>query len=554
MITINDLLEMKVMKDANLVAGEQGRGRIITWSHVIDHHDTGHFLEGGELLLTCGQIWPITKHERTKILESFLHHRISGIIFAVGRYLEACPEEVVNFGNQYSIPIIQVPFHVKFIQLTKEVQKSILHGHFEKLQQIKQLKPLNPKLLESFQKVTSIQNIIDIAAQYVRCPIFITDHTNKLVFEALPSDEWSYNLSQMRSLLLGKLGPDTDPYLQYGKNTFNFDESYFSIQLGSLPTVYGFSIRNGDDFLGTLWVYNLEYKDLHSTVPLINYTNTLLIDHIIHEQEISIIEQQERQYLLKMLIENHPLLQVIILDKLANLAIHPQEEWTLLYIPANSYKNHLESNDLKNRCHQWVQQTEEISGFAELYNEDLFLIITNSKLQDLPSLVKILKNDVIKRNQIPLFISKQYENYEDLHLGFQEVRLLSTFIPLDHQIYNLYFAKNYQKEILLYGAFDHSKALELSQNILPEKLVTSSEGVLLETLKVLMKNQYNREVTARILHIHRNTLRYRIAKIEKILGESLSSLLCQFWIKVAFDIEQVAYADIVHEVQNTSSL
>lgn len=44
------------MEEANLIAGHDGIGRIIKWAHVINHNESGHFLEGGELLLTFGKI------------------------------------------------------------------------------------------------------------------------------------------------------------------------------------------------------------------------------------------------------------------------------------------------------------------------------------------------------------------------------------------------------------------------------------------------------------------------------------------------------------------
>ena len=54
-----------------------------------------------------------------------------------------------------------------------------------------------------------------------------------------------------------------------------------------------------------------------------------------------------------------------------------------------------------------------------------------------------------------------------------------------------------------------------------------------------MKNDFNLQETADLLYIHKNTLKYRIEKIESILGRSLKSSDAISDIVIAFKIGQL---------------
>src|SRR4051794_17043145 len=103
MITVREILLLPNLNGVTVRAGKRGLFRKIRWAHVIDHDDMRHFLEGGELLMTCGQVWPQDKASEARLLKGFLRHQISGILFATGRYLDKCPPSVLEFGEKYAI-------------------------------------------------------------------------------------------------------------------------------------------------------------------------------------------------------------------------------------------------------------------------------------------------------------------------------------------------------------------------------------------------------------------------------------------------------------------
>lgn len=71
MITVREVLRLTELSNMVVRTGERGLYRKIRWVHVIDHDDVGHFLEGGELLLTSGQVWPKIRHRKKNFLKVF---------------------------------------------------------------------------------------------------------------------------------------------------------------------------------------------------------------------------------------------------------------------------------------------------------------------------------------------------------------------------------------------------------------------------------------------------------------------------------------------------
>ncbi len=64
------------------------------------------------------------------------------------------------------------------------------------------------------------------------------------------------------------------------------------------------------------------------------------------------------------------------------------------------------------------------------------------------------------------------------------------------------------------------------------------DGCLCDTLEAYLDNNCNANATAEALFIHRNTMRYRMDKIKKILGTDLTDVSSFLELKLAFAIKK----------------
>lgn len=93
----------------------------------------------------------------------------------------------------------------------------------------------------------------------------------------------------------------------------------------------------------------------------------------------------------------------------------------------------------------------------------------------------------------------------------------------------------------LFRLLPHGEAERYYREALKELLGPGEQehGEMLRTLKAYYENHCNLIETAKALHVHRNTVVYRIEKAEKLLGRKLKDAHTAFGFRVAFAMEEM---------------
>ncbi|WP_210366637.1 helix-turn-helix domain-containing protein [Bacillus sp. REN3] len=135
-------------------------------------------------------------------------------------------------------------------------------------------------------------------------------------------------------------------------------------------------------------------------------------------------------------------------------------------------------------------------------------------------------------------IGKTYAKATELFRSFQEAKvalelgeLLEIEVP---------FFSDLGLERILYK-HDLQELKEFFDTTLGQLAIydQSNQTELMDTLKAFAENQFDITVTSKALFLHRNTLRYRLKKIEEILHYKLDDLDTKLNIKAAFKIKQL---------------
>lgn len=133
-------------------------------------------------------------------------------------------------------------------------------------------------------------------------------------------------------------------------------------------------------------------------------------------------------------------------------------------------------------------------------------------------------------------IGKTYNNPEELYKSYQEAKVayeLGRLLDVDMPAF-----ANMGLETILYK-HDLQALKEFYQYVLGDLLNQDEDGELMYTLESLAKHQFDIKQTSEALFLHRNTLRYRMKKIEEILDIKLDDLNNRLNIIAAFKIKQL---------------
>src|SRR5690625_257702 len=515
MIQVKDILNFPEMQSGIVRAGEMGLDRYIHWVHVIDHEDMGNFLEGGELLLTSGQIWSTAE----ELLTTLLKKQIAGIVFATGRYLMDVPKEALVFGDQHAIPIIEVPFRVSFVKVTRSIHEAILHQERDNVSKT--------SLIEKIKTTNHMTDICHILSKHLRSYIFITDPKNRVLIKSSPRRIGHIN----DSFIIQKLRE-----LLETKRTEDISKQVSSVATNIPPYALYASLAN--KFM--LWMFH-PYLPLGKTEEKIfQYAKTILEHMIVNSEEVKNILTKCRLRLLDALLEapKH------IKHEAYMFNLDQSSKWVVSLLVFNRKWCKEDVIFLRDCCQQWLDEAQDISGFCERYEDQLIIFMSLDALdvhynEKLYHLYHDLKNNM-KDIDCILIVSQRKKELHHFSEAYKETKVLHRLVQTKRNPHVIYFADEFQRDILLYEKIDVKRAQALQRAILPKELLTEKESFLYETLKCLVEHNFNREQVAKTMHIHRNTLRYRIKRIETLLQDDLSSSVCQFWIRIAFNVEAIA--------------
>ena len=168
---------------------------------------------------------------------------------------------------------------------------------------------------------------------------------------------------------------------------------------------------------------------------------------------------------------------------------------------------------------------------AELFSRDL--------------LITILTN-IMNRGEGKYHISMKagvgtaYEYIEDFKKSYQEAKNALAISKIVTKEQKVYFYENLGIYSLI-AQITNGKFLDDYIESRIGKLIKADqmqEGELCETLETYLEHNCNANATAEALFIHRNTMRYRMDKIKRILDDDINDMSMFLELKLAFAIKR----------------
>lgn len=114
-----------------VLAGEDRLGAAVRWVHTSELDDPGSFLEGGELLLTTGIKFPEDPAELRAYVHRLDDAGVVGLGVGVGLTHERVPEPLVEAAAQRGLPLLEVPQPTPFIAISKAVSAALAAEQYQ---------------------------------------------------------------------------------------------------------------------------------------------------------------------------------------------------------------------------------------------------------------------------------------------------------------------------------------------------------------------------------------------------------------------------------------
>lgn len=469
-LSIKTIIDTPTLK-TKIISGATNINNPVKWAHVCELKDPTFWLSTNDLLMTTGIGIPTNANEQRAYIQKLSKAQLSGIM--IGENMEA-PEDIsalCDEAEKLNFPILITQYGVPFAAVTKLIVDANNLIHIQKNNLITILyeyarTELHHRNLLRFIK--GLEELLDIS-------IYLIDqqtHENWHVDLPIIPSEFNDNLQALLH------------------NNRNIPSLVNKIELKDQKILYNLLLNTHNCELIIISSY-LDYSLLHHIGALVSL----------------MLEKNSSRYY-RELRNINDLIEDIIHQRISDFTINKQlkehgmnfNEMRALHL---SLKNHIDYEQILFR--------KNITALFQIHREKGYAIA-------------LVNNDDIPEI-LPLFsaigISNILNTPNKIITGLQEAKL--AFEKTDSQKLILYYADLTDSYSLLPNNIEALQNLfEITLGALKEQDETKGTKYL-QTLTIFLKNNKAWETSAKRLHIHRQTLIYRIQKIEELLNRDINS-------------------------------
>jgi len=129
-ICVQDLLNTKYLRSiTKVVAGERGLLKKVSWVHILEIRDiVRECVNGGEMVLTTG-IGFTTKEVAVNFLKELIDQKVSALCIEMPLYYHEMDREMIDLANQYDFPLIEITQISRFLDITKDLNTMLINNN-----------------------------------------------------------------------------------------------------------------------------------------------------------------------------------------------------------------------------------------------------------------------------------------------------------------------------------------------------------------------------------------------------------------------------------------
>lgn len=509
MITVQMLHDVLTKEGITLVAGEGGLDKAIQYLTVQEFFlKSSRLKKNGFVMGTFNAIPNNQELELLAHLRWYAESNVSGIGYHTV-FQRDIPIELINFGNQENIPVFSIPTDIPYHYLFEQYNELVYR---ENMRLKDKTDILNKSIMEALVLEKESHFIIQEFGKYLQVPVLYLDPELRVV------SLWAGSLS--RTEIKEWLEDVKEHYVQELQNIWHTNKhSEITVfeKVRHLQSVFIVPLQSKLNFFGFL-VFDAQCSNVPFLDTVTNNTSTALILDAIRKNQIREFQKTKDIRLFEDIFFNNNATSI----SLQNFYFDVTKLNHVLIAEPKLSKN------LKN-CYQWIfDQLDEDS--------DCLLWISDKKI------IGILPY-IPKR-------SLHYDN-RDFHIGLSgkvgELNVTNIKKLFDQANISLHFAKlekktsicwddlGIQKIIYLITESDllHDNYLAVLQPLIEYDDLRDSN--LLETLDVYLSNFFNLKDSGDQLHLHPNTIKYRINKVEEILNVHVTDPIHYLNLKLALN-------------------
>ncbi|MFF3318663.1 PucR family transcriptional regulator [Streptomyces sp. NPDC003035] len=190
-ITVQRALELPGLRGGlpEVVAGADRLHRTVRWVHAGEVPNIASLLKGGELLLTTGLGLGTRPAEQRAFVRRLAERGIAALVVELGPRFSRLPATIVDTARSAGLPLVQLHREVPFVAVTEEIHTEIVNGHYALLRQAEEV---HRQCTEALLGGGGVPQVLRILADFTANPVFLETADGQLLYaagtESAPAD------------------------------------------------------------------------------------------------------------------------------------------------------------------------------------------------------------------------------------------------------------------------------------------------------------------------------------------------------------------------------
>lgn len=504
-VQVKDLLNISSLEDKlKLVtinpAGLENELNFVTIMEAPDLHE---WVAGGEFILTTWYAFSKNPELQLAAFEQ-LAQKISAIGIKTGRFIDKIPPEILAIAEKYNLPVFEVSKKSKFREITQAITTEIQNYQTNLLIEVDNY---YQNLITTSLNTDNINELLLLFRKKGALSSFVLDPKAELLGYSLGSNhnhkkmlEWvavfkkfyreNINISQPYTRI-----EDLHIFICQGRrNLLGFFVIVDSVRLSEKVKLFG---QQTSSFLSLKLMERHNIKQRETNQFWHNFIkgkyNANLDEAVSYLHKLGLKNKQGYTMLLMENIPESEKVSLIIDNAVNNSLLSFTYDDKVILLLSGDYYADLESN--------WAQAVQEYTK----KQPNPFLLVVAPPIKNIDIL---LENYVIAKNTFDFF---QSNNYREL-VDSQRYILLNLVFKNTHTAEYTHMQREVLKPLKDYDSrYKTSLMMTLKQALLSNTLEKSASN----------------------LHIHINTLRYRLGKVEELTGKSFFNIIDRYTLMMA---------------------
>lgn len=548
-LSLEDVLRFPIFETAKIISGKNElKNRSVEWVSVIES-PVENFVRENELVLSTGIGCYTDPHLFFEFVKDVYESGASALAIATGHYIYRIPEEIVDFAEENRFVMIDLPWEIRFADIIHEITSAI-----NTLQQdeLIRLKEVQQELIEMFLTKKPFSSIISVIENELGLPVLVMNNRgNAAGGSAHIRDVW-----RMWNGMKKDKGAEEShhPIFSKLKRAESKDAQLFQMKIQSSEQ------SQGDFFIVAPSSYKMKLRDAH----LIE--QAVMVCALWLTSENAIAENRnllQKEFVLRLATEED-LTEEIIRESAKDLHLNvdlpyecligkPENLNSLFYQDPNN-NNHTKKSWLENmmayiemeladaaqsiqREIMYAQEDEKIIIFLQT-SDSVTQTSSNGTINQFLDLVDRRLNKLLPGVIVSWGIGKHQDGMMSFYRSFNKAASAMEVGRKQKGIGRRYHFDNTKISRLILNLSQNKEVQEITMStILPlVEYDEKREMDLINTFIVYNENAGNVSQAARVLNLHRQSLLYRLRKIESLTNLSLTNpddvFLLDFSIKI----------------------